>query len=381
MKNLHPKKKDNPKLMQKPLSDGRLSLYLEYYLGYSKEYNNTTDKWQIKHKRKKEGLELYIYKKPRTAIENEHNRETLQIADSIRQKREDTLKSNKLNIEDKNKAKINFIDYSEKFLLDYINKDKRLVKYCVKYLNEFAIKETGKDYVLPVEVNEKFAKKFKNFLESKLNGETPYNYFTKFKKICKEAFNEGLPIDRKILEIKNKRNEGLKKDILSFDEINQLASTPLNNENVKRAFLLSLFTGLRFCDIKALQWQSINDEHIIIKSQQKTGVSVYIDLSTTSKRLLGEKGKANELVFKLPSLTSCLLQLKTWTKNAKIEKNITWHSARHSFAVNLLTNQTDIKTVSSLLGHAGLKHTEKYTRVISELKKRAANSLPEINIC
>ncbi|WP_281513509.1 tyrosine-type recombinase/integrase, partial [Bacteroides acidifaciens] len=57
---------------------------------------------------------------------------------------------------------------------------------------------------------------------------------------------------------------------------------------------------------------------------------------------------------------------------------ITFHLARHSFAVNILNNGANIKTVASLLGHSGLKHTEKYTRAVDKLKEEAINSLPEL---
>lgn len=57
---------------------------------------------------------------------------------------------------------------------------------------------------------------------------------------------------------------------------------------------------------------------------------------------------------------------------------ITFHCARHSFAVNILNNGANIKTVASLLGHSGLKHTEKYTRAVDKLKEEAINSLPEL---
>ena len=56
------------------------------------------------------------------------------------------------------------------------------------------------------------------------------------------------------------------------------------------------------------------------------------------------------------------------------------HCARHSFAVNILNNGANIKTVASLLGHSGLKHTEKYTRAIDSLKQDAINSLPELKL-
>jgi site-specific recombinase XerD len=380
MANLHLKKKDNPKLKYKKLSDGRLSLYLEYYFGYEKEYDPETEKFKIKHKRSKEFLELYIEEKPSTPVKRKENNETLEIAHKVRQLKEDELKSKKLNIPNRNKGKINFLDFCNTFLANYPNKDIRIVRYCIKYLGEFVEQTKGMKYILPADVTSNFAIKFKNYLEKHLNGETPHNYFTKFKKMCRQAIKEGYPVDEDILEIKNKRNEGLKKAILSIDEIQALANAECGNTEVKRAFLFCLNTGLRFCDVNVLKWHEVNEKHIIIKAQQKTGVSVYIDLNENAKLLLGKKGAFNESVFTLPSLSSCLRTLKIWSKRAGIEKNITWHSSRHSFAVNLLSCNTDIKTVSGLLGHAGLKHTEKYTRVVDKLKKEAVNRLPTINM-
>ena len=57
-----------------------------------------------------------------------------------------------------------------------------------------------------------------------------------------------------------------------------------------------------------------------------------------------------------------------------------FHMARHSFAVNILNNGANIKTVASLLGHSGIQHTEKYTRAVDELKQKAINSLPELDL-
>ena len=69
-----------------------------------------------------------------------------------------------------------------------------------------------------------------------------------------------------------------------------------------------------------------------------------------------------------------------WTEKAGIKKRITWHCGRHSFAVNILNNGANIKTVSSLLGHSSLQMTEKYIHAIDKLKEDAINSLPELDI-
>lgn len=75
----------------------------------------------------------------------------------------------------------------------------------------------------------------------------------------------------------------------------------------------------------------------------------------------------------------CLKALRRWTARAAIEKHITWCCARYSFAVNLLNNGANIKTIASLFGRAGLKHTEKYTRAVDSHKREAIDSLPDIS--
>ena len=94
-----------------------------------------------------------------------------------------------------------------------------------------------------------------------------------------------------------------------------------------------------------------------------------------------DSGKGKEdLIFDLPTYESCCKSVRRWVKRAGIDKHISWHCARHSFAVNILNNGANIKTVASLLGHSGLKHTEKYTRAVDKLKENAINSLPELKL-
>ena len=70
-------------------------------------------------------------------------------------------------------------------------------------------------------------------------------------------------------------------------------------------------------------------------------------------------------------IVTCLLTAALW---------VLFHCFRHSFAVNILNNGANIKTVASLLGHSGLKHTEKYTRAVDSLKEAAINSLPKLKL-
>ena len=76
----------------------------------------------------------------------------------------------------------------------------------------------------------------------------------------------------------------------------------------------------------------------------------------------------------------CLKALNRWTKRAGIDKHITWHCGRHSFATMILTNGANVKVVSELLGHSSLRFTEVYVRAMDEAKKNAINSLPTLEV-
>ena len=132
-------------------------------------------------------------------------------------------------------------------------------------------------------------------------------------------------------------------------------------------------------DVESLTFGDIKNGRIE-KRQSKTGRKVIIDLNQNALTLIGEETDQSKSVFKLQSFTSCLSTLKNWASEAGINKNITWHSARHSFGTILLMHNTDINTVKNLLGHSKLEHTQKYTHVVDQLKKQAVNNLPEISI-
>ena len=86
---------ENPKLGAKILSDGRESLFLDYYYGYTMVYDEKKDKMVPKKDRERVSIKLYLWQAPRTPIERKENKETLELAKRIRWEKQQELAENK----------------------------------------------------------------------------------------------------------------------------------------------------------------------------------------------------------------------------------------------------------------------------------------------
>ena len=385
---------DNPKLGAKILSDGRESLFLDYYFGYTKVISERTGKEVMRKDRKREFLKLYLWQAPRTPIERQQNKETLELAKKIKFERGQELLESAEGYRLKKDRDINFLDYFQSYIDNYTKKDYRMVIIALKRFRDFLQETEGYNKFVkrlkPEQINKEMVEAYTEYLQTRSIGEGAKSIYARFKKVVKYAVEHDVIIKNPCDGITIKADEQtLKKDILSEEEIKRLIETrhEKGNPNIRRAFIFCLYCGLRFCDVKDLTFANVDYSNKLLKFEQsKTkghsiNSGVIIPLNDGLLRLIGEPEnpqKRNELIFPLPSYEMCLKSLKRWVKRANINKNISWHCARHSFAVNILNNGANIKTVASLLGHSSLKHTEKYTRAIDSLKQEAINSLPKL---
>lgn len=409
MAKIENKVKENPKLEQNKLSDGRISLYLEYYLGreekpvldengnpvyYESGAMKGKPKSQIKHHRRKENLSLYLLDKPRTAAERQKNKETLALATKIRAEREQELKESTRGYRLRKERNVNFLDYFQSYIDSYTKKDIRMVQIALSRFKEF-LKEKYPVYEFNIRaehLNKEMMTAFVEYLQSRSVGEGAKSIYQRFKKVIKSAIEHDIIIKNPCTGVQCKVDDQiLRKDVLSLEEIQDLINCHYDNENpnVRRAFIFCLYCGLRFCDVKDLTFRNVDYSNRLLKFEQSktkghsASSGVVIPLNEGLLSLIGnlpEDGNLDGFVFPLPSYESCCKSVKRWVKRAGINKHISWHCARHSFAVNILNNGANIKTVASLLGHSGLKHTEKYTRAVDKLKEDAINSLPELKL-
>lgn len=382
---------DNPKLMAQGLQDGRDSLYLEFYYGFEM-VESKNGKLYKKINRKTQRLNLFLWQSPRTPLERNENNETLRLAKKIRFEEGQKLLEQGEGYRLKKESNINFLDWMWSYYEAYSKGDKRHIKRAhdvfidflkatpeyKKYAKRLKPEQIGKDMIIA----------FTEYLQHRFKGEGPHTLYARFKKIIANAVEKDVlrknPCHGVSITIDN---GSLKKDVLSMEEIQQLANCHYQGEsiNIRRAFLFCLVSGLRFCDVKDLKYSNVDYSNRLLKFEQaktkghSSASSVVIPLNDTVLSLI-EEGNRDDLIFPLPSHTMCLKALRHWCKRAGIEKHITWHCARHSFAVNILNNGANIKTVASLLGHSGLKHTEKYTRAVDSLKQEAINSLSSLEL-
>ncbi|MDD3040206.1 site-specific integrase [Bacteroides sp.] len=387
---------DNPKLGAKILSDGRESLFLDYYFGYKMVYNEAKDKEVAKKDRKRETLKLYLWQAPRTPLERQQNKEMLELAKKIRFERGQELLESIEGYRLKKDRSINFLDYFQSYIDSYTKTDIRMMQIALQRFKDF-LSETPEytKFVIsikPEQLNKDMMIAFTEYLQGRSIGEGAKSIYQRFKKVINYAIEHDAMIKNPCIGVSIRVDDQiLRKDVLSMEEAQTLINTHYDNENpnVRRAFILSLYCGLRFCDVKELTYKNVDYSNKLLKFEQNktkghsAASGVVIPLNDGLLSLIGEPpadGDKSTLIFPLPTYESCLKSLKRWVKRAGINKHISWHCARHSFAVNILNNGANIKTVASLLGHSGLKHTEKYTRAVDRLKEDAINSLPELKL-
>jgi integrase/recombinase XerD len=300
------------------------------------------------------------------------NRESLELAKKITVLRAQELSAHDYDMPNDNGKKTVIADWMQSFIDAYKLKDKRNLQGALNRFTDFLGSENKMTFG---RINVKTIEDYRNYLKSTSKGEGASSYFARFKKMMKAAYQEGLINRNPVLDIEKKKLPGAKKkDTLTLQEIQLLAATPIENDAVKRAFLFCTVTGLRWVDVSQLTWTNIHDRTLTIR-QAKTGLEVSNNLNDTALKLIGKPGEMGDQVFELPTANGANKTLKAWVKRAGITKQITWHNARHSFGTNLIYQGADVLTVSSMLGHASMKYTQRYVTASRELKNKASDKL------
>ena len=372
------KMKEPVRIREKRLNDGNVSLYLDmYYMGA----------------RKKEGLKLYLVPEVNAAAKLQ-NRNTLKLAEQIKAERILDIQQNGLvNWENVKKGRMTLSAWVEKYTKDEngLTPASMRSKRNAQARVEQYLLYIGKPNLALKEVDKDFCKGFIAFLKTctfnngkKTLGSTTCRIFmNRLAAALNMAVREGLIENNpfKLLDAKEKpQKKSAMREFLTIEELRMLIAKPCRYEIVKKAFLFSCFTGLRYSDMMALKWNEIHKaadgKTLYIEHEQvKTKNMVTIPLSNEALKWMPRKSKGDERVFHQLRITSTTVEvvLGEWMQEAGIQKHITYHCSRHTAATLLLTLGADLYTVSKILGHRSIRMTEVYAKIVDKKKIETMN--------
>ncbi|MBD5200745.1 MAG: site-specific integrase [Bacteroidales bacterium] len=373
------KKKEIVYLRKRARSNGTFALYLDICRN---------------GKRTNEYLKLYLIPE-HTREDKLKNKETLKLAEAMRAKRVVEIQSKDFGLDVSTHEDALFLDVMRRLIDRKEGTTKTSWQNCLAHI----LKYEPNDRITFREITPQWVRGFRDYLDTKAMQwaidnrkrdvePKPISQGTKalmFQKLCTVfniAMREGIIRINPTVGVERFREPESDREFLTIDEIRQLRKTPPPNEDLAQAFFFSCLTGLRWSDIVKLKWsevQELNSGTRIVFTQKKTGGLEYLDLNTQAASILGKRGKREELVFpRLGPIQSARISIAAWVRSAGIDKHITFHCARHTFAVMMLDLGVDLYTVSKLLGHKSIETTQVYAKILDKNKKAAVERIPNI---
>jgi site-specific recombinase XerD len=342
------------------------SVYLDYNIRIK-----VVEDSKVREKRKVEFLSLRVnhdYTK-RTRIDT-IDKDTWNIAQAILRKRQLAELTNDTELLP-SYASASYLDFFKSTL-----SEKNHTTYEATYIQlEYFAK--GEDLRFK-DIDSNLLNSFMDFLKSKeLTSNTISQYITRCSIVWRMAIQKGIIKHNPFSLIKKPKFKTKEISALTIEEVRLLNNTPLKNEEFKKAFLFACFTGLRFSDMKTLKWENVKD-NILKKEMVKTKTTIYNPLATSAIDMLKEMPQDREYIFDMPTTDGANYLLGVWSKKAGIEKKVTFHVARHTFATIGLSNGIDLYTMSKLLGHKSIETTQVYAKIVDKMKDHAMAKMPAL---
>ncbi|MCC5612608.1 site-specific integrase [Nostoc sp. CHAB 5834] len=299
------------------------------------------------------------------------------------------------------KTSESFIHYFENYL-DWLQRENKAGTYDKAWATLSKLKQ-----YLPApklsftDVDIDFLRVYECYLRDELGNSvnTIHSNLKIFRKLFHQAYRDGIITAEQNPFLRYKlRTERTIKDYVTEEELARLEALEIpQNFMMNHHRLMYVFAcysgGLRISDILQLRWQNYNGTHLIVNTH-KTGEPVTIKLPTRAleilifyKSLTGEKtgnfifpcldndldySNSRVLFRALSSGTAYANKnLKTLAQQARIDKSLSFHTSRHTFATRALRKGVRMEYVSKLMGHTTLKTTQIYAKIVNEELDRA----------
>ena len=341
---------------------------------------------KVKMHRPSRILDFYLITNPKSPIDKQHNKDCLDKARLIANKWENSIISEEYNLEDKEKT--NSLVYAYIIKETDRIKDKG-TKQAYQTMTSHFLKHFPKAITFKQINRRQQAKAFYDYLTEKAlkkNGDnlsikSANKYFKRLRLIMKEAKLEGyiedLRFDLKLLP------EDIPEVVfLTLEEFRKLENTEESNTTMKNAFLFACLTALRIGDLHSLTWGEIKEENDKIRYERimdkkpngkQRRINNYFD--PYAKKYLGERQGDSDKVFPaLPEDASSKLneRMNRWVLRAGIHKRITFHCAKHSFAMyHIIHKEVGVFKLAKLLNHSDIRSSMHYYDLCSpELKEK-----------
>ena len=357
-------------LRTRPLKNGMLSYYLDYYPGYRDQETMKT----IRH----EGLNIYIYANPKNERERNFNAIMSEKAEAIRCRRFESIVNDRYDFFDRHKLKADFLEYYRRQLRKHDQKWEFVYHHFYNFVHGKCTFEE-----IDIDLCNKFREYLLNAKQLRRDGRISKNsasgYWSTFRGLLKILYRNQL-IKTNINDFLDKiETEDTPKDYLSVEELYKLAETPCKKPILKTAALFSCLTSLRISDILSLQWHEIVDfaagGKCVHTITQKTKTEDIIPISDEALQLIGYSPEKTGLVFKGLKRSWTQQPMKEWIREAGITKNITFHSYRRTYATLQGAAGTDIRTIQSNMAHKSITTTQRYMKVVDSNKREASNRI------
>lgn len=357
-------------LRTRPLKNGMLSYYLDYYPGYRDQETMKT----IRH----EGLNIYIYANPKNERERNFNATMSEKAEAIRCRRFESIVNDRYDFFDRHKLKADFLEYYRRQLRKHDQKWEFVYHHFYNFVHGKCTFEE-----IDIDLCNKFREYLLNAKQLRRDGRISKNsasgYWSTFRGLLKILYRNQL-IKTNINDFLDKiETEDTPKDYLSVEELYKLAETPCKKPILKTASLFSCLTSLRISDILSLQWHEIVDfaagGKCVHTITQKTKTEDIIPISDEALQLIGYSPEKTGLVFKGLKRSWTQHPMKEWIREAGITKNITFHSYRRTYATLQGAAGTDIRTIQSNMAHKSITTTQRYMKVVDSNKREASNRI------
>ena len=357
-------------LRTRPLKNGMLSYYLDYYPGYRDQETMKT----IRH----EGLNIYIYANPKNERERNFNATMSEKAEAIRCRRFESIVNDRYDFFDRHKLKADFLEYYRKQLRKHDQKWEFVYHHFYNFVHGKCTFEE-----IDIDLCNKFREYLLNAKQLRRDGRISKNsasgYWSTFRGLLKILYRNRL-IKTNINDFLDKiETEDTPKEYLSVEELYKLAETPCKKPILKTASLFSCLTSLRISDILSLQWHEIVDfaagGKCVHTITQKTKTEDIIPISDEALQLIGYSPEKTGLVFKGLKRSWTQHPMKEWIREAGITKNITFHSYRRTYATLQGAAGTDIRTIQSNMAHKSITTTQRYMKVVDSNKREASNRI------